>query len=278
MTKVIKVNPTSAGRRFRVKLSREGLYKGRPHKALLKVASKSGGRNNQGRITVRHHGGGHKQLLRHIDFKRDKLNIVGRIKRIEYDPKRTGHIALVVYKDGEFRYILAPQGLSIGDEVMSGDQASIKPGHCLPIRNIPLGTVIHSIELKPGTKGQLARSAGSFATLVAREGSYATIRLPSSETHKVHVECKASIGAVSNPKHDLQVLGKAGVARWLNRRPTVRGVAMNPVDHPLGGGEGKSSGGRHPTSFTGKKECKTRNNKRTDRFIITRRKKKNKKS
>jgi large subunit ribosomal protein L2 len=277
MAKIIKVNPTSAGTRFRVKLSRSGLYKGRPHKSLCTAASKTGGRNSQGRITVRHHGGGHKQFVRHVDFKRDKLNIIGRVKRIEYDPKRTSYIALVVYKDGELRYLLAPQGLSVGDSVVSGMEAPIKPGNCLPLRNIPLGTVVHSIEFKPGTKGQLARSAGSFATLVAREGDYATLRLPSSETRQVHVECKASIGAVSNPEHDLQVLGKAGVARWNGRRPTVRGVAMNPVDHPLGGGEGKSSGGRAPVSFTGKKECKTRNNKRTDRFILTRRKKKYKK-
>lgn len=277
MTKVIKVKPTSAGNRFRVRLSHRELYSGRPHKSLTQPIAKSGGRNSQGRITVRHHGGGHKRLIRLVDFKRNKFNIVGKVKRIEYDPNRSSYIALVVYKDGELRYILAPQGLSVGDEVISAANAPIKKGNALPLVNIPLGTVIHAIELKPETKGQLARSAGSFATLVAKEGNYATIRLPSSETRRIPIACKASIGSVSNPEHDLQVLGKAGVARWKGRRPTVRGVAMNPVDHPLGGGEGKSSGGRHPVSFSGKKECKTRNNKQTDRFIVTRRKKKHKK-
>jgi large subunit ribosomal protein L2 len=275
MAKVIKVNPTSAGRRSLVKVSRQGIYKGRPYAPLVKSISKTGGRNNQGRLTVRHRGGGHKQAYRQIDFKRDKLNIAAKVERIEYDPKRTAYIALVVYKDGERRYILAPQGLSVGDTVISGIEAPIKPGNCLPLRNIPLGTVIHAVSLKVGKKAQLARSAGSFATLVARESGYATLRLPSSEVRKVNVECTAAIGAASNPEHDLAVLGKAGANRWRGRRPTVRGVAMNPVDHPLGGGEGRSSGGRHPVSFSGVKEgARTRNNKRTDRSIVERRKRK----
>ena len=275
MAKVIKVNPTSAGRRSLVKVSRKGIYKGRPYAPLVKVATKTGGRNNQGKLTVRHRGGGHKQAYRQIDFKRDKLNIEAKVERIEYDPKRTAYIALVVYKDGERRYILAPQGLSVGDTVISSIEAPIKPGNCLPLRNIPLGTVIHAVSLKVGKKAQLARSAGSFATLVARESDYATLRLPSSEVRKVSVECVAAIGAASNPEHDLAVLGKAGASRWRGRRPTVRGVAMNPVDHPLGGGEGRSSGGRHPVSFSGVKEgARTRNNKRTDRSIVERRKRK----
>lgn len=274
MAKTIKVNPTSAGRRFVVKIDRTGLYKGRPYKSLLEPVSKSGGRNNQGRLTVRHRGGGHKQFQRKIDFKRDKLNIPAQVERVEHDPMRSAYIALVLYKDGERRYILAPQGIKAGDKIISSSEAPIKPGNCLPLRNIPLGTVVHAISLKIGKKAQLARSAGSFATLVAREAEYATLRLPSSEIRKVHLECKATIGAASNPEHGLKVLGKAGASRWRGRRPTVRGVAMNPVDHPLGGGEGRSSGGRHPVSFSGVKEgARTRNNKRTQHFIIEKRKK-----
>jgi large subunit ribosomal protein L2 len=276
MSRVIKVKPTSAGRRFLVKISHAELYKGRPKKNLVKARSKVSGRNHIGKITVRHRGGGHKNMIRQVDFKRDKLNISARVKRIEYDPIRTAHIALIVYQDGEWRYILAPQGLAIGDTVTSGENVSIKPGNCLPIRNIPLGTMIHAIEEKPNTKGIFVRTAGSWAILKAKEGDYALVALPSSEIRKFHIDCKASIGALGNAEHNLRSLGKAGASRWRGRRPTVRGVAMNPVDHPMGGGEGKASGGQ-PTNPQGKREAKTRHNKRTDAFIIKKRSKKRRK-
>lgn len=271
-----KANPTSPGRRFVVKISKEGLYKGKPYSNLLAPKPKKGGRNNHGRITTRHQGGGHKQLYRLIDFKRNKEGIPGRVERIEYDPNRTAHIALIVYADGERRYILAPNDFRVGMEVSAGASAMIKPGNALPLRNIPVGTVLHAIELKPGKGAQLARSAGAYVQLIAREGDYATIRLRSGELRKVPVECKATIGVVSNNDHNLRSLGKAGASRWRGIRPTVRGVAMNPVDHPHGGGEGKTSGGRHPVSPWGMptKGYKTRRNKRNAKMILQRRKKK----
>ncbi len=273
---VVKSKPTSAGRRHQVKVTNPELYKGRPHAPLLEKKSKTGGRNNLGRITTRHIGGGHKQHYRVIDFKRTKDGIPAKVERIEYDPNRTAHIALVLYADGERRYILAPKGVSAGDVLYSGSAAPIKAGNCLPIRNIPVGAVIHAIELKPGKGAQLARSAGASVQLVAREGQYATIRLRSGEMRKVPVDCRATLGEVSNSEHSLQKLGKAGAARWRGVRPTVRGVAMNPVDHPHGGGEGRTSGGRHPVSPWGvpTKGYKTRKNKRTDGFIVRRRNKK----
>ncbi len=276
MSTVIKAKPTSPGRRFLTKTSRAKLHKGKPFAGLLKPKHKTGGRNNQGRITIRHQGGGHKQHIRIIDFKRHKDSIVARVERIEYDPNRTAYIALLLYSDGERRYIIAPQGLEAGMEVMSGPEAPIKLGNCLPLRNIPVGTVIHAVELKLGKGAQLIRSAGASAQLIAREGAYATVRLRSSEMRKVPVDCRASIGEVSNSEHNLRSYGKAGAKRWLGIRPTVRGVAMNPVDHPHGGGEGRTSGGRHPVSPWGTptKGYKTRNNKRTNNMIIQRRKKK----
>ena len=269
-----KANPTSPGRRFVVQISKAGLHKGKPYSNLLAPKPKKGGRNNRGRITTRHQGGGHKQLYRLIDFKRDKEGIIGRAERIEYDPNRTAHIALILYPDGERRYILAPNDFKVGMQVSAGPEAMIRPGNALPLRNIPVGTVLHAIELKPGKGAQLARSAGAYVQLIAREGDYATIRLRSGELRKVPVECKASIGVVSNNDHNLRSLGKAGASRWRGIRPTVRGVAMNPVDHPHGGGEGKTSGGRHPVSPWGTpaKGYKTRHSKRTDKFIVRRRK------
>lgn len=278
MSILVKTKPTSPGRRFVAKLVRPELHKGKPHQALLASKSKNGGRNNQGRITTRHQGGGHKQHYRLIDFKRDKDGIIGRVERLEYDPNRSAHIALVVYADGERRYIIAPDGLTAGMEVMSGADAPIKVGNCLPLRNIPVGSTIHGVELKPGKGAQLARSAGALVQLIAREGAYATVRLRSGEMRQVLIECRASIGTVSNLDHNLRSLGKAGAVRWRGIRPTVRGVAMNPVDHPHGGGEGRTSGGRHPVTPWGKstKGYKTRHNKRTDSMIIQRRKKKKK--
>jgi large subunit ribosomal protein L2 len=254
----------------------EGLYKGRPYAGLVEKKTRSSGRNNQGRITTRHKGGGHKRFYRVIDFKRDKLDIPGRVERVEYDPNRTAHIALVVYKDGERRYVIAPKGVGVGSEILSSEYAPIRPGNCLPIRNIPIGTLIHCVELKPGKGAQLARSGGTSAQLVAKEGAYATIRLRSAEMRKVLVDCKAVIGEVSNHEHNLISMGKAGAARWRGIRPTVRGVAMNPVDHPHGGGEGRTSGGRHPVSPWGvpTKGYKTRSNKRTDAMIVRPRKQK----
>ncbi len=271
---VVKTKPTSAGRRFVVKVTNPDLYKGKPHAPLLESQSKSAGRNNQGRITVRHHGGGHKQHYRVIDFKRNKFDITGRVERLEYDPNRSAHIALVLYIDGERRYIIAPRGVKAGDEIISANNAPIKAGNSLPMRNIPLGTVIHCIELKPGKGAQMARSAGTSAQLVAKEGPHAILRLRSGEMRKVLLECRATIGEVGNSAHGLRSLGKAGASRWRGIRPTVRGVAMNPVDHPHGGGEGRTSGGRHPVSPWGMptKGYKTRHVKRTSKMIVRRRK------
>lgn len=276
MVTVVKAKPTSPGRRFVVGVKKTNLHKGRPHAALVTTKAKKGGRNNLGRITTRHQGGGHKQLYRIIDFKRDKDNIAAKVERIEYDPNRTSRIALLIYTDGERRYILAPQDLAVGMEVRSGSEAPIKPGNSLPMRNIPVGTVIHAVEMRPGKGAQLARSAGASVQLIAREGGYATIRLRSGEMRKVPLECRASIGVVSNSEHNLRSLGKAGAKRWRGIRPTVRGVAMNPVDHPHGGGEGKTSGGRHPVTPWGQptKGYKTRRNKRTNNMIVQRRRKK----
>lgn len=273
---IVKSKPTSAGRRFVVKVVTADLHKGAPYAPLLSKKSKSGGRNNTGRITIRHVGGGHKQHYRLIDFKRNKDAIEGTIERLEYDPNRTARIALVCYADGERRYIIAPKGLSAGDKIESGDAAAIKIGNTLPLRNIPLGSVIHCIELKPGKGAQLARSAGTSVQLVAREGAYVTVRLRSGEMRKILADCRATIGEVSNSEHSLRSLGKAGATRWRGVRPTVRGVAMNPVDHPHGGGEGRTSGGRHPVSPWGTpaKGYKTRSNKRTDKLIVRRRNKK----
>ena len=271
-----RLKPTSPGRRHAVVVVRTGIHKGRPHRGLVKTLTKSGGRNNNGRITTRHRGGGHKRLYRIIDFKRNKYDIEGRIERIEYDPNRSANIALILYKDGERRYILAPRGVEVGHEILSSDRAPIKPGNSLPIQNIPLGTQIHNVELKPGKGGQMARSAGTSAQLVAREGGYATLRLRSGEMRKVLEACRATIGEVSNQEHNLRQLGKAGATRHRGIRPTVRGVAMNPIDHPHGGGEGRTSGGRHPVSPWGvpTKGYKTRKNKRTDKLIVRRRRKK----
>ena len=273
---IVKAKPTSAGRRFVVRVVTDGLHKGEPFAALVEKKAKTGGRNNVGRITTRHKGGGHKQKYRMIDFKRDKDGIAGRVERIEYDPNRSAHIALVLYADGERRYILAPKGLEAGMPVLSGTDAPIKPGSAMPLRNIPVGTQVHNIELKPGKGGQIARSAGASAQLVAREGDYATLRVRSGEMRKIHSDCRATIGEVGNSEHNLRSLGKAGAKRWRGVRPTVRGVVMNPVDHPHGGGEGRTSGGRHPVSPWGlpTKGYKTRSNKRTDNMIVRRRNKK----
>lgn len=273
---IVKAKPTSAGRRFVVRVVTDGLHKGEPFAALVEKKAKTGGRNNVGRITTRHKGGGHKQKYRMIDFKRDKDGIAGRVERLEYDPNRSAHIALVLYADGERRYILAPKGLEAGMPVLSGTDAPIKPGSAMPLRNIPVGTQVHNIELKPGKGGQIARSAGASAQLVAREGDYATVRVRSGEMRRIHSDCRATIGEVGNSEHNLRSLGKAGAKRWRGVRPTVRGVVMNPVDHPHGGGEGRTSGGRHPVSPWGMptKGYKTRSNKRTDNMIVRRRNKK----
>ncbi|RVU29810.1 MULTISPECIES: 50S ribosomal protein L2 [Neptunomonas] len=270
---VTKTKPTSAGRRHVVKVVGAELHKGKPLAALLEKKSKSGGRNNNGRITTRHIGGGHKHHYRVVDFRRNKDGIPATVERLEYDPNRSAHIALLKYADGERRYIIAPKGVSAGDKLVSGADADIKAGNTLPLRNIPLGSVIHCIELKPGKGAQLARSAGTSAQLVAREGAYATLRLRSGEMRKVLAECRATLGEVSNSEHSLRQLGKAGAKRWRGVRPTVRGVAMNPVDHPHGGGEGRTSGGRHPVSPWGvpTKGHKTRKNKRTNKLIVRRR-------
>ena len=273
---VVKSKPTSPGRRFVVKVVESGLHKGEPYAPLLEKKSRSGGRNNLGRITTRHRGGGHKQHYRVIDFKRDKDGIAAKVERLEYDPNRSAHIALVLYADGERRYILAPQGVETGDNLLSGQDAPIKQGNCLPLRNIPVGSTVHAVEMKPGKGAQIARSAGTSVQLVAREGGYATIRLRSGEMRTVLADCRATIGVVSNGGHNLRKLGKAGATRWRGVRPTVRGVAMNPVDHPHGGGEGRTSGGRHPVTPWGvpTKGYKTRKNKRTDNMIVRRRNKK----
>jgi large subunit ribosomal protein L2 len=273
---LIKAKPTSPGRRFVVQVTTPGLHKGKPHAALLAPKSSTGGRNNAGRITTRHRGGGHKQRYRVIDFKRDKIGVPATVERIEYDPNRSAHIALLLFADGERRYILAPKGVKEGDEIRSGSDAPIKPGNAMPMRNIPVGSLIHNIEMKLGKGGQIARSAGSSAQLVARTGDHATLRLRSGEMRKVLADCVATIGEVGNTEHGLRSLGKAGASRWRGKRPTVRGVAMNPVDHPHGGGEGRTSGGRHPVSPWGTpaKGYRTRSNKRTDGMIVRRRNKK----
>jgi len=273
---LIKSKPTSPGQRFQVRVKNSDLAKTGPYEPLVEKLGKSGGRNNKGRITQRHIGGGHKQRYRVIDFKRQKDGIPAKVERIEYDPNRTANIALLLYADGERRYMIAPKGLQNGAPIMSGREAPIKPGNCLPLNNIPVGTTVHCIELKPGRGAQMARSAGAAVQLVAREGMYATLRLRSGEMRKVQTDCRATIGEVGNGEHSLRKLGKAGATRWRGVRPTVRGVAMNPVDHPHGGGEGRTSGGRHPVSPWGTptKGYKTRSNKRTDNMIVRRRDKK----
>ena len=273
---IVKSKPTSPGRRFLVKVVNPDLHKGAPHAALLEKKSKTGGRNNNGRITTRHRGGGHKQHYRVIDFKRNKDGIPGTVERLEYDPNRTANIALILYADGERRYIIAPKGLKVGDQVQSGQEASYEVGNSMPLRNIPVGTTVHCVELKPAKGAQLGRSAGAAIQFVAREGAYATLRLRSGEMRKVPIECRATIGEVGNSEHSLRKLGKAGATRWRGVRPTVRGVVMNPVDHPHGGGEGRTSGGRHPVTPWGvpTKGYKTRKNKRTDSLIVRRRNKK----
>ena len=273
---LIKSKPTSPGKRFQVRVVNKELSKEGPYEPLVESLSKSGGRNNKGRITTRHIGGGHKRRYRIIDFKRDKDGIAAVVERLEYDPNRTANIALIKYADGERRYIIAPKGVKAGDPLMSGREAPIKAGNCLPLANIPVGSTVHCIELKPSGGAQMARSAGAAVQLVAREGMYATLRLRSGEMRRVMSDCRATIGEVGNAEHALQKLGKAGAKRWRGVRPTVRGVAMNPVDHPHGGGEGRTSGGRHPVSPWGTptKGYKTRSNKRTDNMIVRRRAKK----
>ncbi|MBL8498299.1 50S ribosomal protein L2 [Nitrosomonas sp. JL21] len=267
---LIKLRPTSPGRRSVVRLVNKELYSGSPYKGLIEKQANTAGRNNSGRITTRHRGGGHKQHYRLIDFKRNKYDIPAVVERIEYDPNRSANIALVCYLDGERRYIIAPKGLKAGDKILSGKSAQIKPGDALPLRNIPIGTVLHCLELLPGKGAQLARSAGASVQLQAREGNYAQIKLRSGEIRKIHIDCYATIGEVGNAEHNLRSIGKAGAVRWRGIRPTVRGVAMNPIDHPHGGGEGRTSAGRHPVSPWGtpSKGYRTRNNKRTEAMII----------
>jgi large subunit ribosomal protein L2 len=269
---VQKANPTSAGRRFVVQVKTPELHKGEPWRPLLAKKNRTGARNNAGRITVRHQGGGHKQRYRLVDFRRDKDGVPGRVERLEYDPNRSAHLALVLYADGERRYIVAAKGLAAGDTVLSGPEAPIKAGNALPLKNIPVGSTVHCVEMKPGKGAQLARSAGASVMIAAREGHYATLRLRSGETRKVHVDCRASVGEVGNGEHSLRKLGKAGASRWRGIRPTVRGTAMNPVDHPHGGGEGRNFG-KHPTTPWGvpTKGYKTRKNKRTEAMIVRRR-------
>ena len=273
---LVKSKPTSPGKRFQVRVVNKELSKEGPYEPLVESLSKSGGRNNKGRITTRHIGGGHKRRYRVIDFKRNKDGVPAVVERLEYDPNRTAHIALLKYADGERRYILAPKGVAVGAPLMSGRESPIKPGNCLPLANIPVGSTVHAIELKPGRGAQVARSAGAAVQLVAREGMYATLRLRSGEMRRVQSDCRATMGEVGNGEHALRKLGKAGATRWRGVRPTVRGVAMNPVDHPHGGGEGRTSGGRHPVSPWGTptKGYKTRSNKRTDNMIVRRRSKK----
>lgn len=268
---IIQCKPTSPGRRHVVKIINKDLHKGKPHSFLVSALNKSGGRNNNGHITTRHIGGGHKRNYRLIDFKRDKDNISGIVERLEYDPNRSANIALILYNDGERRYIIAPKGLKSGDKIQSGPKAEIKIGNALPMNNIPIGSIIHNVEMKLGKGGQLARSAGSYAQLLARDHSYITLRLRSGTIYKIKPECKATLGEVGNSEHMLRILGKAGANRWRGVRPTVRGTAMNPVDHPHGGGEGRNFG-KHPVSPWGQptKGKKTRNNKRTDKFIVRR--------
>ena len=265
-----KFNPTTPGQRQLVMVDRSALYKGKPVKALTEGKNSTGGRNSNGRITVRFRGGGHKKAYRLVDFKRDKVDVAAVVERLEYDPNRTAFIALIKYQDGELAYILAPQRLKAGDQVVSAARADIKPGNCMPLSAIPVGTIVHNIEMKPGAGGKIARAAGQYAQLVGKDSGYAQIKLMSGELRIVRGECVASIGAVSNPDNSNQSLGKAGRSRWLGRKPHNRGVVMNPVDHPHGGGEGRTSGGRHPVTPWGKptKGYKTRVNKRTDRLII----------
>ena len=273
---VKKVKPTSPGRRAQIYSTFDEISSTKPEKKLLKIIKKTGGRNVNGRITCRHRGGGHKRKYRIIDFKRDKIGIFAKVTSIEYDPNRSARIALLYYRDGEKRYILAPVDLVVGDIVVSGPEADIKSGNTLPLKNIPLGTHIHNIELRLGKGGQIVRSAGTFAQLMAKEDRYALIKLPSGEVRMVLINCKATIGRLGNVSHENISLGKAGRKRWLGRRPSVRGVAMNPVDHPMGGGEGKSSGGRHPCSPWGipAKGYKTRKKGKSDRYIVKKRTKK----
>ena len=271
-----RVKPTSPGRRFQTYATFDEVTKKKPEKRLTRPLRKTGGRNTHGRITCRHRGGGHKRHYRVIDFKRDKINIPAKVAAIEYDPNRSARIALLHYADGEKRYILAPQRLQVGDEVMSGPEADIKPGNTLPLSNIPLGTHIHNIELRLGKGGQIVRSAGTYAQLMAKEDRYALVKLPSGEVRMVLLKCHATVGQLGNTNHENRSLGKAGRKRWYGRRPRVRGVAMNPVDHPMGGGEGRSSGGRHPCSPWGvpTKGYRTRKNKTTDKYIVKRRSRK----
>jgi large subunit ribosomal protein L2 len=270
---LVKVKPTSAGRRAVVKVVNAHLHKGAPHAALVEKQNSTAGRNAHGRITTRHKGGGHKQNYRIIDFKRNKDGIPAKVERLEYDPNRTANIALLLYKDGERRYIVATKGMVVGQEVISGSEAPIKPGNALPIRNIPVGSTIHCIELTPGKGAQLARAAGTSVQLLAREGTYAQVRLRSGEIRRIHIECRATIGEVGNEENSLRKIGKAGAQRWRGIRPTVRGTAMNPVDHPHGGGEGRTGEGRVPVSPWGQptKGYRTRSNKRTDSMIVQRR-------
>jgi len=272
---LVKLKPTSAGRRGMVKVVTPNLHKGRPFDALTEKKISKAGRNNAGRITVRHQGGGHKVIYRVIDFRRNKDGIPAKVERIEYDPNRSANIALLCYVDGERRYIIAPRGVTVGQTLLSGSEAPIKPGNTMPIRNIPVGTTIHCVEMQPGKGAQLARSAGTSVQLLAREGLYAQLRLRSGEIRRVHIECRATIGEVGNEEHALRKIGKAGANRWRGIRPTVRGVVMNPIDHPHGGGEGRTGEGREPVSPWGTptKGYRTRNNKRTDRMIVQRRQK-----
>ncbi len=268
---LITYKPTSPGRRAMVRVATPGLHKGDPYAPLVEAKHKTGGRNNNGRITTRHIGGGHKHHYRLIDFKRDKEGIAARIERIEYDPNRTAHIALLCYADGERRYIIAPKGVAVGDQLMAGRDAPIKVGNSMPLRNVPIGSTVHCIEMRPGKGAQMARAAGSSAQLIAREQGYATLRLRSGEMRKVPADCRATIGEVGNDEHNLRKIGKAGAQRWKGIRPTVRGAAMNPVDHPHGGGEGRAGQGNpHPVSPWGMpaKGYKTRTNKRTQKFIV----------
>jgi len=268
-------NPTTPGQRQLVQIDRKDLYKGKPEKTLTEGLTKSGGRNNMGRMTARHIGGGHKRRYRMIDWKRNKWDVEGTVERLEYDPNRTAFIALIKYADGEKRYIVAPQRLNAGDKIIAGQKVDVKPGNCMPLKSMPVGTIIHNVEMKPGKGAQMIRSAGTFAQLVGRDQGYAQVKLSSGELRVVRGECIATVGAVSNPDHMNTNMGKAGRNRWKGKRPHVRGVAMNPVDHPLGGGEGKSAGGRHPCTPWGKPTMgyKTRKNKATDKYIVRRRKK-----
>ncbi len=262
-------NPTTPGQRQLVTVARDGLHKGKPVKTLTEGLTGSGGRNNRGRMTARRRGGGHKRTYRIIDFKRNKLDVEGVVERLEYDPNRTAFIALVKYADGEMAYILAPQRIAAGDKIIAANRADIRPGNAMPLMSMPIGTIVHNIEMKPGKGGQIARSAGAYAQYVGREQGYAMLKLNSGEQRLVHQSCFATVGAVSNPDHSNTSIGKAGRSRWLGRRPSVRGVAMNPIDHPHGGGEGRTSGGRHPVTPWGKptKGKRTRSNKQTDKFI-----------